>query len=469
MQTAVNDHASHYVPDRPAIPAQLQDIQAVLRSFVTMGTRVVEEISRGTLTVVRQRAALQYLATHWVVPRKDQQEAANRIRRSDADIEIIRYLNPAAHHWVERAQAELDAAVAANNHAMVDPRWGHADENNPNGLHTSVRDLNLLIDNWNEVYEIWPIAADRQFIDRHADVLRPAPDSEHVYSACLPPWLQDVTRRGPGGGPPPPPPGGSAGAATGAGGMGGIGVSASELGPPKTASARVAYDDADDRTRARYFEYGTPMNHNVNMRRFDFPDKSCCVVSAHIPQTTQDFFGYPAVWQGYTLAYYLNDTDVPFSRTWKLSYIYGWKQSPDRLTPVPLPDLPKDIADCYNFATRSDLFEWYPWKSGNVDPREPRFDHCGRSVERVDPIPNITETTLERPPTNSETTHSRVKRALRAEAQTGNSGGVSGLVQAIASFAAPAHLGQNLGQNLDDLQWTALSPQHGTSHTLRLT
>ena len=431
------------VPDRPPEPAPLRDIQDVLRSFVSMGRTFMREVRSGSLSAIRQRSALNFLATQWVVPRKDQKEAANRLLRTAAGMEQIHQLHQAVNHWVEQTQAELDAAVAANNHARVDAHAGHATENNPDGLHTDLHVLNRLIYTWNEIIDSWPFELDRAFLQKHANVLDPAPDTERVGDACLPPWLQDVNRRGPRGGPPPPPGGGT--------GSSSMGVSASVLGRPTTRSAYDAYYYADDRTRARYFEYGVPVNHNVNMRRFDFADHSSCITSSHIPQETQDFMGHRAIWQGYTTAYYLTPADVAAGKQWGISYSYGWKGSSNRLLPVPLDDRPQSIADCYNFATRSDLFDWYPWKSGTVEPREPRFDHCGSTVERIEPPKDITQTALEPPPANDDVTQPRVRRSIRTQAESLHSAATAaadGLVQAMARLTTPPTMGVTTGVTL---------------------
>lgn len=174
--------------------------------------------------------------------------------------------------------------------------------------------------------------------------------------------------------------------------------------------------------QASLFRHGTPMAHNLNLRRRVFSDKSYVDIQAHQPALTYTGFysdvnvgavavgagflvsagGIPAglpgmvagwvigatlgaslmagfrekgaVWQGYTACYYSPSNP---HQPWGVRHFYGWKKLPLPSSDAPTKDAP-DPATLCNFADDPVGCTWWKWRSGHADAREPVFDGSGQ-------------------------------------------------------------------------------------------
>ena len=173
-------------------------------------------------------------------------------------------------------------------------------------------------------------------------------------------------------------------------------------------------------TKARLFQHGTPLERNLNRRRFTFADNSYVDIQAHEPavaySTASDALAvgvflasglavgvvvsgimsyalmpgvvvglalgiaaggggalltylktrpHDAVWQGYTARYYSNAEACVASGT---EYFYGWKRSDDRAQRVAI-NGSTDVATFQNFAHTPHDYSWWRWYTGHAAQR----------------------------------------------------------------------------------------------------
>ena len=174
-------------------------------------------------------------------------------------------------------------------------------------------------------------------------------------------------------------------------------------------------------TQARLFATGSPVNNDINRRRFIFRDGSYVTIQAHVSariRTDDSRFSetivvcsvsamgalaggpaaavaagaaalatselsYPndAAWQGYTIHYYQPNAAV---NAWATRYFYGWKRAPNISLRVRTPKTTgagTGVEGAVNFADHVSEFSWWKWKSGVAETAKQQPKLSNKRVE----------------------------------------------------------------------------------------
>jgi hypothetical protein len=193
-------------------------------------------------------------------------------------------------------------------------------------------------------------------------------------------------------------------------------------------------------TQARFFQHGTPVERNLNRRRFTFADNSYVDIQAHEPGSAYSSLSdlavvgtylitgaavavavagiatfavlpgvaigmaaavagssggagsvlahlitrpYNAAWQGYTARYY-NHANAAHS--WGVRHFYGWKKVSDLSERLAI-NGSTDVSTFENFANAPDDYDWWRWREGSADHRAAVFDSSQLApLERGEPM-----------------------------------------------------------------------------------
>lgn len=370
------------------VPAQ-KDIQQVLQEKSEQGARLLTVIAQVLNASYDQDPALEFLEENQGIPKVVREEAVRHRAGLGAYLDYLIKVRSVAEAWTSNVRAALADAERTDDHRFVAPTtdWLSLIGADPAAqIRSAVEQLEP-----NDRHGIALASGLADFLAEQRAHLSAKYDIGQCYTPV------------------------------------GDGIADSKVPESlRSLNSDGAYSAKWD-IQARLFQFGKPLWHNLNLRRFTFSDGSHADIQAHQPVLAHSevsnavlglvglatgagfallgaaggpvgaavmgavgfslgasLFGAfrlrDAAWQGYTASYY-RESD-PY-KPWGVREFYGWRNADKPLTSLQA-QARLDSARFCNFADNPEAHSWWQWRLGGAAARGAAFDGSGQKEDRGD-------------------------------------------------------------------------------------